>query len=320
MSIFATFGSRVAAVWSKIVGMARREADVGPAAPPQAVAEPAVSPVVIQAQEAVAEQFSNQPPVQTIQPCPETAQAPIDAATPSPHEAATKTPTEWGGLSEAGYEYIYAREAQQGVSNKLHLPPGAGSGITLGPGYDMGGRTESEVTSDLTAIGVDEEVAKKVAKGAGKKGADAQKFIDENKELINLDKSQEMSLLKKAAPKYMDIVKNNITSPITQDQYTALVSLSYNTGKIKDPIKSHVNNKNHDKAAGLFWIYRRSEGVVIPGLVNRRRLDALLFSGTDEVKNLDFEGPDGVVKPAEESIRRDAINSYGALLNKEKNP
>ncbi|OCG56623.1 hypothetical protein A9G36_02795 [Gilliamella sp. Choc6-1] len=38
--------------------------------------------------------------------------------------------------SQAGLNFIYLAEARKNVSNKLHWP-GQGSGITLGPGYDM---------------------------------------------------------------------------------------------------------------------------------------------------------------------------------------
>lgn len=64
--------------------------------------------------------------------------------------------------SEQGIAFIYKEEARPNVSNVLHWPGGDNSGVTLGPGYDMGGRTSSEISADLQAIGVSREVADKV--------------------------------------------------------------------------------------------------------------------------------------------------------------
>ncbi len=47
---------------------------------------------------------------------------------------------------------------------------GKGSGVTIGRGYDMGDRTEKEVTTDLTAAGMDAKTAAAFAKGAGLQG------------------------------------------------------------------------------------------------------------------------------------------------------
>jgi hypothetical protein len=61
------------------------------------------------------------------------------------------------------------------------------SGLTLGPGYDMGTRTARSVVSDLTAIGVERSTAVAVAAGASLKGHDAKVFIKENKNLVTID-------------------------------------------------------------------------------------------------------------------------------------
>jgi hypothetical protein len=71
-----------------------------------------------------------------------------------------------------GLRFFYAREAQKDKSNRLHFPK-MGSGVTLGPGYDMKERSETEVVRDLINIKVPAGVAKKVAKGAGLSGIEA---------------------------------------------------------------------------------------------------------------------------------------------------
>jgi hypothetical protein len=62
--------------------------------------------------------------------------------------------------------------------------PGGKSGVTLGRGYDMGDRTPAQVTSDLTAAGMDPAVAQQYADGAGKKGPDAQTWVNNNRDNI----------------------------------------------------------------------------------------------------------------------------------------
>ena len=43
--------------------------------------------------------------------------------------------------------------------------PSAQSGVTIGAGYDMGGRKELPVKADLVAAGANADVAAKMAKG-----------------------------------------------------------------------------------------------------------------------------------------------------------
>ena len=59
--------------------------------------------------------------------------------------------------------------------------PSAQSGVTIGAGYDMGGRSEAQVRADLVAAGVNADLAAKLAKGAGKTGAAAETFVAANR-------------------------------------------------------------------------------------------------------------------------------------------
>jgi hypothetical protein len=72
-------------------------------------------------------------------------------------------------------------------------PENALSGVTLGRGYDMGGRSEAKGASDLVAAGLPLDKANAFAKGAGKKGPDAEKFVKENKEKLG-EFSQEVQI------------------------------------------------------------------------------------------------------------------------------
>ena len=137
------------------------------------------------------------------------------------------------GLSQNGMDFIYDHEAQTGVSNRLHWPK-AGSGVTLGPGYDMKGRTADAIERDLTAIGIDPQAARKAGEGAGLTGSAARDFAVANKDLISLNGAQEKALLRQTVEPYAAKVRDAIKVPVTQNQFDAMVSLAYNIGTGKD--------------------------------------------------------------------------------------
>jgi hypothetical protein len=64
-------------------------------------------------------------------------------------------------------------------SRKLHVP-GPTSGLTLGRGYDMGGQTAAQITTDLVGAGVDLAMAKTLSAAATLRGENAKKFIKDN--------------------------------------------------------------------------------------------------------------------------------------------
>lgn len=72
-------------------------------------------------------------------------------------------------------------------SRMIHFPvnynacTGALSGVTIGRGYDLGGRSVSEVLSDLLFSGLSVEQAKKISRGAKLRGCQAAKFVKEKK-------------------------------------------------------------------------------------------------------------------------------------------
>lgn len=66
----------------------------------------------------------------------------------------------------------------------IYWPETASSGVTLGIGYDIGGRDAASTKEELIAAGMPESQADKISKGAGKKGAAAQQFVEANKTSI----------------------------------------------------------------------------------------------------------------------------------------
>lgn len=164
--------------------------------------------------------------------------------------ATTTPPNAQMTLSPEGMAALYDREAQPGVSLHTHWPGGA-SGVTLGPGYDMSGRTADQISSDLQGIGVPATTADTLAQGAGLTGAAAQAFAAAHRNDVSLTDAQQSSLLSQTVPSYQSAVQQDTTTPLTQHQFDAMVSYAYNRG------------------VGGF----ESSGVL--GLVNSGRLDAV---------------------------------------------
>lgn len=182
-------------------------------------------------------------------------------------------------LSEDGIKFLYYREYQKGVSNKLHWPKGA-SGVTLGPGYDMRHRSAAEVEKDLMAVGVDAKLAKTASAGAGKSTADAEKFAKDNLNLLVLTEAQEKALLRKTVESYEDTVRKHVKVTLNQNQYDALVSLVYNIGGANfkaSKLLQKLNQGDYKGAAEEFLKWNKSGGKVMDGLTKRRRLERDLF-------------------------------------------
>ena len=80
-------------------------------------------------------------------------------------------------------------------------------------------------------------------------------------------------------------VRKLINVTVTDNQFSALVSLSFNigTGALRrSKLLKKLNRENYAGAAGEFWDFRNARGpnnelMVLPGLVTRRALEKKLF-------------------------------------------
>jgi lysozyme len=89
-------------------------------------------------------------------------------------------------------------------------------------------------------------------------------------------------------------VKAVVHVPLTQGQFDALVSFSYNCGlgNLKSStLLKMVNASDFADAAGQFQRWDRCNGQPLPGLLRRREAEAQLFAGAAPV-------PAGTVDPA----------------------
>lgn len=82
------------------------------------------------------------------------------------------------------------------------------SGVTIGRGYDLGGRSKGEIVNALTSAGIPREQAEKIAAGAGLKGCAATEFVRKNKnEIGEITESQQLTLFNRV---YRDYLKDAI--------------------------------------------------------------------------------------------------------------
>jgi GH24 family phage-related lysozyme (muramidase)/peptidoglycan hydrolase-like protein with peptidoglycan-binding domain len=199
------------------------------------------------------------------------AVATVQAPPPGPSKPASAWST-----SEEGLQFLYVHEAQRGVSNHLHWP-GGDSGVTLGPGYDMGGRSADEIARDLTSVGVADETAKAVGNGAkGLTGQEAKEYAHANKKLVDLSEDAQAQLLRKVVPKYESHVRACIHVDIFQYQFDALVSFDYNCGG-RNKVYHDINHGHVAEAMDQMRTVNTSGGKVLQDLITRREHEITLY-------------------------------------------
>lgn len=120
--------------------------------------------------------------------------------------------TEGDSLVIKSGELTATGEGSDSQTKFIHWPHTAASGVTLGKGYDIGSRTESEVIAELTAAGMGVDQATKVSKGAGLKGDAANKFVKENKTAVGeVSSNVQYALLGQMLEVYTERAKSTAT-------------------------------------------------------------------------------------------------------------
>ena len=77
-----------------------------------------------------------------------------------------------------------------------------------------------------------------------------------------------------------DFVSRLIRVPLTENQFSATVSLVFNIGAgnfQRSQSRQRINRKNYDGAASIWWQWRRGGGRILPGLVKRRESERQLW-------------------------------------------
>ncbi|WP_029297152.1 lysozyme [Chryseobacterium hispalense] len=94
----------------------------------------------------------------------------------------------------------------------------------------------------------------------------------------SITKERGAELFSSLLPAYEKIVNNKIKVPLTQNQFDALVSHTYNTGG-SDTLFSLINKKADPETIKDWFIsrYTTAGGKVLNGLIRRRKTEADLF-------------------------------------------
>jgi len=199
----------------------------------------------------------------------------IPVALPLPPES---TPTDIR-LSEKGHWFIFHIEVGGliNITKTLHWPKGK-SGVTIGPGYDMKERLPAVIKRDMMSIGLPESVATTFSGGSKLESDAAEAFCKNHKHLANLSKNQQYALLKLIAPHYEGIVKRNISVPLAQHEYDALVCFAYNPGASIVPVTKRIAEGRMEEAMSIIMSRVPSpSNVNYNGLLTRRRKEVDLF-------------------------------------------
>jgi hypothetical protein len=179
-------------------------------------------------------------------------------------------------ISRSGLQFIYHEEAYRGVSNHLHWPGGK-SGVTLGPGYDMRERETKDIYEDMIAIGLDPATSEKVSKAAHLRNEDAEDFADDNIDLVDLSKAQEMELLNHIVPHYEAIVRRMVHINLRQHEFDAMVSYVYNPGGHLKRVMRDINHGHVARAMAAIMSAVGKDPSVREGLIIRRKREVALF-------------------------------------------
>ena len=179
-------------------------------------------------------------------------------------------------MSLQGRRFIIRHEGQRGVSNRLHHPT-MGSGVTIGPGYDMKDRTPAEVAGHLRLIGVEPTIAAQAAQGAGKQGQAARQFVHDNKNLFNLSEEKQAALLTHIIGHYESMARRAITIPLHQHEFDAMVSYAYNPGGGWRKTTALVNAHKPDAAMTELSRHVYSKHQRVASLVTRRAAESRMF-------------------------------------------
>lgn len=109
-------------------------------------------------------------------------------------------------------------------SRVIHFPGGRSSGVTLGPGFDMGLRSRQSIIEDLKRAGVPYSDALELSQGAGLRGESARRFVLANRNSLPVISAQaERSLFEDViSPQIIADIKRILVKPDVVSTYGAV--------------------------------------------------------------------------------------------------
>jgi lysozyme len=116
------------------------------------------------------------------------------------------------------------------------------------------------------------------------------------------------AMFRRELVKHEAAVRRLVTVDLTQNQFDALVSLSYNVGSgalARSTLLKHLNGGDYPRAASHFGDFKKVGGKVLKGLVRRRAAEAALFMDDAEPTEMaqKVDAPDIKMKPMETAMK-----------------
>lgn len=107
---------------------------------------------------------------------------------------------------------------------------------------------------------------------------------------MKITKKEAYDILNRDLDQYEDAVNKSVKVPLTQNQFNALVSFTYNVGVgafEKSTLLKKLNQGQYSAVPGELMKWTKAGGKELPGLVRRRRAEAALWRGVDEKAPID---------------------------------
>lgn len=94
-----------------------------------------------------------------------------------------------------------------------------------------------------------------------------------------ITKNEALALLAQDTQWAQDLVNNNLQVEVSQEQFDALVSHAFNTGRASETLYRLINTGASMLEIGLFWTttYITSKGIELAGLIRRRAEEFAMF-------------------------------------------
>lgn len=106
-------------------------------------------------------------------------------------------------------------------------------------------------------------------------------ILSEDNKLDNIDQKKAEELLMQDIARFESAVLRNIKVELTQGQFDALVSFTFNVGPAslqRSTLRQKINRSEHQDVPREIkrWIY--AGGKILSGLVNRREIEANIYA------------------------------------------
>jgi lysozyme len=129
---------------------------------------------------------------------------------------------------------------------------------------------------------------------------------------MTIDRAEAAAILDRDVEMFAQGVAKLIARPVTEQQFSALVSFAYNVGLgnfRKSSVLSAVNAGELDVVPRRFQLWVKAGGRTLPGLVKRRAAEAALFAGEDTGETA------GPVEPQEGKSPMRSTTNLAAVLS-----